>query len=583
MKSRVIDFLAATAALFLFVLPGAWAAGPLQAKTDPPDPHFNRLYHNDRIVEFLKGYADAYPDFVTLESIGKSLGGRDMWLMTINNPETGDPLSKPGMYVDGAIHANEAQATETTLYLIDYLLKNYGELEAVTEIVDRSAFYIVPIVSPDSRAAWFDKPSTPSFPRTVQISIDDDRDGRADEDGYDDLNNDGFITQMRKRVPLGQGDYKLDPDDPRLLVRVEDDELGDWIRLGSEGIDNDGDGRVNEDVLGYLDPNRTWGYDWQPRYVQSGTTQYPLQIPETRSIAMWMMDHPNIAAAQSFHNTGRMILRGPGAKSETPYPQQDIRVYDLIGLEGEKMLPDYNYWVIWEDLYTVYGGTLNHTYGIHGAISFTNELYGPEQDFDGDGSVSEDERMKFNDRLALGRMYVEWEEFDHPQYGEIEIGGFKHDTGRVPEGWMLEEECHRNAAFVLFHASHMPRIQFGDIEVEHAGGKLWRVFAPVLNDRAIPTVTAWASENKLHRNDIATLDGTAAVVSSGIVQDRWMNRIEIQEHRPERLEVPGVSGLTTQTLFFLVEGESGDEIEITYDSLKGGTISAEATLEQRGD
>lgn len=44
-------------------------------------------------------------------------------------------------------------------------------------------------------------------------------------------------------------------------------------------------------------------------------------------------------------------------------------------------------------------------------------------------------------------MYSEWSEVEHPQYGMVEVGGFKHDTIRVPEGWMLEEESHRNAAW----------------------------------------------------------------------------------------------------------------------------------------
>jgi len=555
----------------------AFGAEPLEPAAAPPDPHFNRLYHPDEIDAMLQGYAEAYPDWVKLESIGKSLGGRDMWLLTINNPGTGPDTSKPGMYVDGAIHANEAQATETTLYIIDYMLKNYGKLDRVTELLDRSAFYFVPTVSPDSRALWFDEPATPSFPRTVKYSVDDDRDGRLDEDGYDDLDGDGEITQMRKRVPPGEGTHRLHPDDPRLMQRVEGETLGDWIMLGSEGIDNDGDGRVNEDTLGYIDPNRTWGYAWEPRYVQSGTTQYPLQIPETRSIAMWAMTKPNIAAAQSFHNTGRMILRGPGAKSETRYPPQDIEVYDYLGEEGENMLPGYNYWVIWEDLYTVYGGTVNHFYGVHGAISFTNELYGPEQDFDGDGSVSDEERMKFNDELALGRMYSEWSEVEHPQYGTVEVGGYKHDTIRVPEGWMLEEECHRNAAFVLFHARHLPKISFRTVETERLGDGLWRVRATILNERAIPTVTAWAARNKLHRMDIATVEG-AEVITSGVVRNEWMDQVSEQRDRPERLSVSGVGGFDTVKLEFIVRADVGDDITLRYDSLKGGSIETTATL-----
>ena len=167
-----------------------------------------------------------------------------MWLLTINNPATGGELDKPAMYVDGAIHANEVQGTETVLYLIDYLLRNYGRLEPVTELLDRAVFYFVPMVNPDSRADVVRRTVDCRASRArCPMHIDDDRDGRVDEDGYEDLDGDGEITQMRKRVPLGEGDYRLHPKDPRRLVALEDDELGDYIRLGTEGIDNDGDGR----------------------------------------------------------------------------------------------------------------------------------------------------------------------------------------------------------------------------------------------------------------------------------------------------------------------------------------------------
>ncbi len=551
------------------------AGEPLAPKATPPDPHFNRLYHNDLIYEMMRGYAKAYPDWVKLESLGKTSAGGDTWLLTINNPKTGEADAKPGFYIDGAIHANEAQSTETVIYMIDYMLKNYGKLDSVTETMDRAVFYFVPIVSADSRAKWFDEPSTPNYPRTVQVPVDDDRDGAFDEDPFDDLNGDGVITQMRKKVPLGQGGFKLDPKDPRRLIQVEDDELGDYIQLGSEGLDNDGDGAVNEDNPGYIDPNRSWGFYWQPRYVQAGSCQYPLQIPETRNIAVWALGKPNIAGVQSFHNTGRMILRGPGAKSEKPYPGEDVQVYDFFGEEGEKILPGYRYWVTFKDLYTVYGGTTNHFYGIHGIVSFTNELHGPEQDFDGDGNVSNEEQMKFNDRLAQGRMFIPWKPFDHPQYGKVEIGGFRNDSIRAPEGWMLEEDCHRNAAFVLFHAYHLPMIKFGEPEVEKVDRSLWKVYAPIVNHRGMPTMTAWARDNKLHRPDIATVSG-ATVVSSGIVQNRYLNRVRLQENRPERLLVNGVGGMSTRMLYFLVEGKGS--ITLSYDSLKGGKISKRIEL-----
>ncbi len=153
------------------------------------------------------------------------------------------------------------------------------------------------MLSPDSRDAHFYEPNTTSSPRAGQRPVDDDRDGRVDEDGPDDLNNDGHITQMRRRDPNGR--WKPNPDFPHAMIRVKEGEKGEYTLLGSEGIDNDGDGRVNEDGDGYYDPNRDWGWNWQPSYVQGGAYRYPFSILENRQAADFVAQHPNIAGRRA--------------------------------------------------------------------------------------------------------------------------------------------------------------------------------------------------------------------------------------------------------------------------------------------
>jgi murein tripeptide amidase MpaA len=79
------------------------------------DLAWNRYYELDEVGEILERLAAAHPELATLESIGESHEGRPMWVFTINNPQTGPDTSKPGIYVDGSIHANEIQSTETVL------------------------------------------------------------------------------------------------------------------------------------------------------------------------------------------------------------------------------------------------------------------------------------------------------------------------------------------------------------------------------------------------------------------------------------------------------------------------------------
>ncbi len=319
---------------------------------------WDRWLDHDEIGERMKLMERTWPEFLSLQSLGNSYGGREMWMMTVNNPATGGEMEKAGMFIEANVHGNEIQGAEVTLYTIWYLMENYDRIPDVKRLVDERVFYILPSVNPDGRDYFLDNAG--SGARTGHIPVDSDGDGLFDEDGPNDLNGNGVIEQIRKYVP-GQGTHRISHVDPRLLERVFPGEYGDYVLLGSEGIDDDGDGRVNEDPVGGYDPNRNYGSDWQPNYIQGGSMDYPFQLPEARAINDFMMSRPNIAGFQSFHNSGGMILRGPGAAWQGTYPGADISVYNELGENGERMLPYYDYLVIWRGLYTVHGGSIDWT------------------------------------------------------------------------------------------------------------------------------------------------------------------------------------------------------------------------------
>jgi hypothetical protein len=511
-----------------------------------------------------------------------------MWLVTVNNSETGADTEKAAIYIDGNIHGNEVQGGDTCLYTIWYLMEFYGRIDAVTRLVDERTFYIVPVVNPDSRAAWFNRPNTAHSSRSGRKPTDNDHDGALDEDGYDDLDGNGEITQMRKRVE--NGTHIEHPDDPRILIRATKGQKGNFLMLGQEGIDNDGDGRINEDGVGGYDMNRNWPSDWQPEYVQYGAGEYPLDRPETRPIGEFLLEHPNVAAFQSYHNAGGMILRGPGAKSrEEVYPRADLGVYDELAKAGEEMLPFYRYLIIWKDLYSVHGGEVNWAAEGLGIVSFTNELWSSRQlaheatreDGDGEGvdrryremdrRIEEMERV---DRLLLGETLVEWTPVEHPTYGSIEVGGSKRMYGRVPPAWMIEEMLHRNAAFTLFHADQMPRPVLESVEATSLGDDLWQIDATVSNPRIIPTITARAADKRIGRRDFFAVAGPGLeVVAGGRLEGSLQERFVPAEKTPGRLWFPrGLGSHARAHVRWIVTGEG--PATVAYDAEKGGRVEA---------
>ena len=573
----------------LFFALGLIVSGSLSAQDIEVPLRFDRYYNYDQLVDAMQALHQAYPDLTTLDLVGYSEEERAIYALTISNPKTGDHLSKPGVYADGNIHGNEVQAGEVCLYLANRLLTLYGTNKQITSLVDKNSFYIIPAVNVDGRYHFFEDANTSSSNRSIRRPKDDDRDGLFDEDPYDDLDGDGNICDMRKRDP--NGTHRTDPFDSRLMVRVKPGEKGEWILLGREGIDNDGDGRINEDAEGYLDPNRNWAYNWAPNYIQSGAGYYPLSGTGLKAIANYLLERPNVILVWAFHNAGGMYLRGPSTKDEEEFPSGDLKVYDYLGDNSEMITPGYQYLVLWKDLYATYGDFTGFTSNIIGSYGLVGELFqsqtetyalnedlkkADERDRDPGAGDSNHQRLKFNDHVVQGELYKPWTPYMHPVYGEIEIGGWTKMSSRLPHPFMLQDLVHRNASAVIFSAAQTPEIKVELMEKEKIGKNLYQVRIRLLNDHATPTLTYQSLKNKSHREDILKISGPSIqVVAGGELMDAHMNQAVYKEHKPQIqfIQIPGFGKVEYQ---FLISGKGN--VTVDYSSLKAQDQKLEFTL-----
>lgn len=548
---------------------------------------FDRYHTYAEVNEAIHALNKAYPGLTKTVLVGKTEENREIWALEINNPKTGNATDKPGVYADGNIHGNEIQSSEVVLYLAEYLLKNYGKIPEITRTLDRNAFYFIPMVNADGRYHFMEKGSSMNNNRGLRIPRDDDKDGLFDEDGPQDLDGDGNISQMRIRDPHGM--YRTDPNEPRLMLRVKKGEKGEWTLLGLEGIDNDRDGQLNEDAEGYVDPNRNWGSNWQPDYVQRGSGNFPFEGIGLKAIAEYLVARPNIIVVYAFHNYGGMFLRGPGSRFQPPYNPMDIAVYDILGEHAEKMVPGYRYLISWKDLYTTYGDFTDFTHNILGAYSFVGELYMTSQETYAKGisqieeemswqgprnNEREIERLKFNDKLAHGTLFKEWTAFNHPDYGEIEIGGWIKYSTRMPPPFMLQEMAHRNAAAVIYAATQTPNIELELIRVKKLEGRLFEVDVRLKNTASIPSMSYHSAQRNLYEKDMLKVKG-AKVIAGGQITDKFNNKVNYKAHKPEVqfLQVPG-NGVSE--FRFLIEG-SGN-VDIHYESVKAGKRNLKVSL-----
>jgi murein tripeptide amidase MpaA len=553
---------------------GALAVLPPHAarSDDPPLAAitFERYYDGAQLEAALRAMHAAYPKDTRLASMGTSREGRALWVLTIFDGAAGDPDLKPAFYLDGNTHGNEVQASEVCLFVAKRLLTSQDPW--VKALKARVTFHVAPCVNPDSRERYLHTPQNEHSPRRILRPFDDDRDGRADEDGPEDLDGDGHILQMR--VADVGGDLVTDERDARLMRARKPGEAGQWRLLGDEGTDEDGDGRLNEDGAGGVDPNRNWPTNWRPEVDQGGAGPYPLSEPETRATALFLLGLPHLSGVQSFHNAGRMILRPPAAftDKEADMPASDKRLLDELGRRGLVVLPTYRYMQIREDLYRVFGGFVDWAYvelhhGLH------HELWAASARAGGAGKGSHDHgetddqvaALRFNDVALHGRGFVRWKPCPHPRWGTVELGGWLRFTTRSDPPEFLHETCARNAMFVLDHAASAPDLVVAEARTQADGSVELRI-----DNRGLqPTIHAMARRYDVLPADRVRLVGARLRAATRLVPGG--SDVVLEVRGDATLLPEGIPGEGSVRLRLFPEGPAS---EVRVESRVGGEVRA---------
>jgi hypothetical protein len=447
---------------------------------------FDRYHTVDVIYTWLNRWAEKYPELLQVYEVGKSFEGRPILQVTLTNRDKGADTDKPAAYFEGGRHSGEVTGTESALWLLQYLLENYGSDDEITRLIDTKAIYIRPVNNPDGSNLYL---HTAQRNRSTVRPHDNDRDGLLDEDPPEDLDGDGIIYSLRWKARSGKdkGRYIIDPRDPsgRLMKRVPEGE-GDWMVI-SEGIDNDGDGDYNEDGIGGLDLHRNYPENWRPDrggdvtkrgYTQPGAGEFPLSEPETRTVVLWMLSHPNISVVNSMDTSVPMHLRPPSTSksSESMFPE-DLAYYEHFDRLGQEITG-----FPWAgDVYEVYmtrfpenpvtgdptrpsplfGHGPDFGYFYLGAIWYGDELWngGRHRDYNADGLYDDVDSLAWDEQENGGRGFREWEPFEHPELGKVEIGGFhpKFFSQNGPPD-QLESWIRREALFNLAMAKELPQL-----------------------------------------------------------------------------------------------------------------------------
>jgi hypothetical protein len=551
-------------------------------------------YDNKSLGRRLASLAERNSALVRVDSIALSIGKRKIWLIELGKGTKQDRQTRPAMLLVAGIEGNDLIGCSVAVAWIERLVEQYQDDAEIAKLLQTTTIYIVPRLNPDAAEHFFGRLKLETS--TNDKPVDDDHDGLLDEDGPDDLNDDGLITWMRIEDP--EGEYILDPKDDRLLMKAEylKSEVGAWRYL-LEGVDNDHDERWNEDGPGGVNFNRNFPYGY--KFFAEDAGVYQVSEAETRALADFVIEHPNIGIVVTYGSADNLLKAPKGATPPgrrepiTEINQDDAGYYRVMGelyreslgldkeLEGASVPGAFSDWMYYHrgrlslaakpwspaiavELSKAADKKDEEPEDQAGDEKEQDSESGPEKSnnrSDKDAKKDEDKHneqerkeLKWFDEHS-SKAFVEWQPIEHPDFPgrRAEVGGYRPFALTNPPAEMVGEIATKQADFLTKAAERLPRIGVRKIECRHLGRLVYEVKIQVENTGFLPTVLEHGQTTRevhptrlvMELDDELFLSGSritnlpAIRGSGGMVELRYIVRVPEQE----RIEFEVVSML----------------------------------------
>ena len=561
-----------------------------------PELRFDTYYRYDDLTSILQSLAEAYPQLVRVESVGTSFEGRDIWVVTVTNFQTGDGAQKPALWVDGNIHASEVSPSSACLYLINRLATEYGTDADITRCLDTRAFYVCPRMNPDgAELALADKPKIVRSSTRPYPYDEEPLGGLVEED----IDGDGRMLMMR--IPDPNGPWKVNPEEPRLLVRRDPTETGgQYYRLLPEGQIEDYDGATIQlrPKKERLDLNRNFPVNWRQEYEQQGAGPYPTSEPEVRAIVHFIASHKNITGGIAFHTFSGVLLRPYGDQKDEEMPAEDLWTFEKIGEMGTKVT-GYPAISVYHDFRyhpkQVITGVFNDwMYDQLGVFAWVVELWSVQRqagieeykfiDWYREHPMEEDLKLlQWSDEVLDGKGYVDWYPFDHPQLGPVELGGWNRLYAfRNPPPQFLEKEIAPFSDWLVWHLLISPQLELHEASAKPLGKGAYRVRLVVQNSGWLPTfVTKKALEKKLVRGVVCEIEIPEGATLETGKQREEIGQLEGRAYKPSAPAIIFHGADTTEDRAkaeWVVRAPDGGTVKLTARHERAGIVVTEVTL-----
>jgi Zinc carboxypeptidase len=515
----------------------------------------------DSLSKELVRLTRKYPKMVRVHKLAKSSEKRDVLLVEVGTGNQKQRSTRPAILAVAGIEGNDLAGGSILLSWVSQLASGYQDDAEIRRLLDSTTIYALPRLNMDAAESYFAKARYENSVCTAPV--DDDHDGMTDEDSPQDLNGDGLTTWMR--VEDEQGEYILDASDSRLLIRANSSkgQIGAW-RLLTEGLDDDGDERWNEDGVGGVNFNRNFPYNY--KWFAPGSGPHQVSEAETRALADFIIEHRNIGIVITYGAADNLLAADKSInKADAAYYGQLSETYrKCMGLK--KPLKSVSLPGTFSDWMYFYRGRLSLA-----VMPWSQTIQLASSNKKTKKSKKSNEECDFlawADKNAPG-VFVPWQPFTHPDFPgqRVEIGGYAPFARSNPPESMLGDIIKKQASFLNQIIAKLPRIAFRKIETKHLGKGVYELIIQVENTGYLPTVLAQGRTTREVHQTRLLIDLPKEAFLSG--------------SRITRLPPIGGSGGMVEVRQIIHAPSHDKPVEVTVISMLGGTVNTTVKLEQK--
>ena len=449
------------------------------------EPLFNSYLDNKELDSFIENLS--IPN-IKKEVLAITEGNNKIHCLKLSSGK----VAKPAILILGDTHSASPVGSEILVQWLKLSALDEGK-KALQEILKHNSLYIIPRPFPDSLNSFFQKPYRENLLNTS--AVDADVDLVRDEDGFEDLNKDGFITYLRIKDEDGQ--YYQHKDSEYIMTKSPNSN-GTSYKLISEGIDNDKDEKFNEDPPGGVNPNKNFSYAYP--YFQKDAGVHQFSEIETKAIADFAFSHPEIFLVFSFGREDNLVKPWKEDQNKKKNPirstiyKDDEKNYELYSSHFKDAFKLKK--VSSKNLSSA-GSFAHWAYYHFGRISLTtipweipiDKIEGKQED-----KIKEIKWLEENRPQAL----IKWQKIEHPDFKgkEVEVGGIKPFYSFVPEPEVCKDKAIMFNTFLQKITEEKPEISVREFKVENLGKNLSRINLKIRNTGKLPFRTKIGEASK---------------------------------------------------------------------------------------